>query len=193
MKTIKRSLKELARTVLFSYYLCKCEVFHLLCGMKGISYVVQYMPSYFLARVLRRYGANIGPDVTIDTGITLHRLISADSFKNLTVGGNTHLGHGLLLDLTASIVIGRDVAFGAYCQVWTHTGNWTIDRRDEKDEVGEVHIGDAVICYSGVIISQGTSIGDYSRVGANSLVIRDVEQRTIVGGNPAREIRKISI
>lgn len=37
---------------------------------------------------------------------------------------------------------------------------------------------------------QGIKIGDGAIIGTNSLVTKDVEPYTIVGGNPAKEIRK---
>ena len=37
---------------------------------------------------------------------------------------------------------------------------------------------------------QGVKIGDGAIIGTNSLVTKDVEPYTIVGGNPAKEIRK---
>jgi acetyltransferase-like isoleucine patch superfamily enzyme len=46
-------------------------------------------------------------------------------------------------------------------------------------------------CFIGArsIILPGVTIGDGSIVGAGSVVIRDVAPATVVGGNPARELR----
>ena len=43
---------------------------------------------------------------------------------------------------------------------------------------------------NGATIMQGVKIGDGAIIGTNSLVTKDVEPYTIVGGNPAKEIRK---
>ena len=41
-----------------------------------------------------------------------------------------------------------------------------------------------------VTIMPGVHIGDGAIIGTNALVTKDIEPYTIVGGNPAKEIRK---
>lgn len=65
----------------------------------------------------------------------------------------------------------------------------------EKDPMKVVSKGDTVIgndvwIGNNATIMQGVKIGDGAIIGTNSLVTKDVEPYTIVGGNPAREIRK---
>lgn len=55
---------------------------------------------------------------------------------------------------------------------------------------GDVRIGNDVWIGKEAIILSGVSIGDGAVVGARSLVSKDIEPYTIVGGNPAHEIRK---
>jgi virginiamycin A acetyltransferase len=44
--------------------------------------------------------------------------------------------------------------------------------------------------FNGATIMPGINIGDGAIIGANSLITKDVEPYTIIGGNPAKEIRK---
>ncbi|MFN8832280.1 MAG: CatB-related O-acetyltransferase [Alphaproteobacteria bacterium] len=65
----------------------------------------------------------------------------------------------------------------------------------EKDPMQVVSKGDTVVGNDVWIgncatIMQGVKIGDGAIIGTNSLVTKDVEPYTIVGGNPAKEIRK---
>jgi virginiamycin A acetyltransferase len=65
----------------------------------------------------------------------------------------------------------------------------------EKDPMQVVSKGDTVIgndvwIGNGATIMQGVKIGDGAIIGTNSLVTKDVPAYTIVGGNPAKEIRK---
>lgn len=55
---------------------------------------------------------------------------------------------------------------------------------------GDIHIGNDVwIGYNATIMS-GVTVGDGAIIAANSTVVKDVEPYSIVGGNPAIEIRK---
>ncbi len=55
---------------------------------------------------------------------------------------------------------------------------------------GDTVIGNDVWIGNSVTIMPGIKIGDGAIIGTNSLVTKDVEPYTIVGGNPAKEIRK---
>ncbi|MEI6628400.1 MAG: CatB-related O-acetyltransferase [Alphaproteobacteria bacterium] len=55
---------------------------------------------------------------------------------------------------------------------------------------GDTVIGNDVWIGNNVTIMQGITIGDGAIIGTNSLVTRNVEPYTIVGGNPAKLIRK---
>ena len=55
---------------------------------------------------------------------------------------------------------------------------------------GDITIGNDVWIGMNATILSGVTIGDGAVIGANSLVTNDVEPYTIVGGNPAKPIRK---
>ena len=55
---------------------------------------------------------------------------------------------------------------------------------------GDTVIGNDVWIGYNATIMPGVAIGDGAIIGSNSTVVKDVEPYTIVGGNPARSIRK---
>lgn len=55
-----------------------------------------------------------------------------------------------------------------------------------------VHICRRVWIGAGATILPGVTVGENSVVGAGSVVTHDVEPNTIVAGNPARLIRRLS-
>lgn len=70
---------------------------------------------------------------------------------------------------------------------------WGLDIKDVKsswDNKGDIKIGNDVwIGYEAVILS-GVTIGDGAIIGSRAVVTKDVAPYTIVGGIPARVIRK---
>ncbi|HLD95876.1 MAG TPA: CatB-related O-acetyltransferase [Alphaproteobacteria bacterium] len=68
-------------------------------------------------------------------------------------------------------------------------GKWSKASLDVKSK-GDTVIGNDVWIGNSATIMQGVKIGDGAIIGAHSLVTKDIEPYTIVGGNPAREIRK---
>lgn len=70
---------------------------------------------------------------------------------------------------------------------------WGLDRRDVADawdNKGDIVIGNDVwIGYEAVILA-GVTVGDGAVIGARTVVAKDVPPYTIVGGMPAKPIRK---
>lgn len=67
--------------------------------------------------------------------------------------------------------------------------SWSNVPMDVKSK-GDIVIGNDVWIGNSVTIMQGVKIGDGAIIGTNALVSKDVEPYTIVGGNPAKVIRK---
>lgn len=63
-------------------------------------------------------------------------------------------------------------------------------QKDELDRKGNIVIGNDVWIGAKAIITRGVTIGDGAVIGAGAVVTKDVEPYTIVGGNPAKPIRK---
>ncbi|MFV0584151.1 MAG: DapH/DapD/GlmU-related protein [Parabacteroides gordonii] len=56
--------------------------------------------------------------------------------------------------------------------------------------IGRINIGAHVFIGAKALILPGIHIGEGAVVGAGSVVTKDIESWTVVGGNPAREIKK---
>lgn len=62
--------------------------------------------------------------------------------------------------------------------------------QEKPDENEWIEIGNDVFIGDSVLLMRGVKVGDGAIIGAGSVVTKDVEQYSIVAGNPAREINK---
>ena len=71
-------------------------------------------------------------------------------------------------------------------------GNGWGNAMDDKiyPQKGDINIGNDVWIGYNATIMAGVTIGDGAVIATNSTVVKDVEPYSIVGGNPAREIKK---
>jgi acetyltransferase-like isoleucine patch superfamily enzyme len=108
----------------------------------------------------------------------------------LTVGSGCWFNVGCRLDVHSEVTIGNQVRFGQEVLVLTHTHLLGLTRRRAGDlEAKPVHIGDGAWLGARVTVLPGVTIGDGAVVAAGSMVTRDVEANTLVGGLPAKLVR----
>lgn len=103
-----------------------------------------------------------------------------------------YIGPGAWLELRGYMYIGSGTIIGPRLKVHTANHNWDGEMLpyDDKYIIKDVHIGKNVWIGSDVSIMAGVSIGEGAIVAANSVVTKDVPPLTLVGGNPAKEIKK---
>lgn len=115
---------------------------------------------------------------------------SAFVFGEVEVGTDTWIGPSVLLDGSAApIRIGDGCDISAAVHIYSHD---TVLRCVSKGAVspnnGPVHIGEATYIGPKAVVVAGITIGNQSVVGANSFVNRNVPDRTVVAGTPARVV-----
>ena len=109
------------------------------------------------------------------------------------LGKNVYINSGLKLVDDTHIYIGDNTMLGP--NVVLATAGHPIDpvlREKQLQYNLPVRIGRNCWLGAGVIVMPGVTIGDNAVVAAGSVVIRDVPADTLVAGNPARIIRKIT-
>lgn len=171
----------------------KCCYNFWLHGPYGLAKVIEKIPFRYIVKYLRKYGATIGENCRFERGINIHRPLGIKPFENLFIGDNVYLGHNTLIDLSRKVTIEDNVIFASYCQIWTHASYYECpDLKNLKygEKYGEVLVKNGAIIYSGVIITHGTTIESFSRIGANSLVNKSVPNRQFWGGVPAKLIKE---
>ena len=184
-------LKRICISVFRLYWSFKTTYLFFMLGYEGLTEAIQKMPKPFIIKTIKRFGGIIGKDTVINNGLILHRAFGKKPFKNLKIGEGVYIGRCVLLDLTDEVILEDYTALGAFCQIWTHVGDYTVKLYDGdyNEKKGAVIIKKSTICYSGSIISPGIEIGPRARIGAGSVVVRDITANIFAAGNPVKEIR----
>jgi putative colanic acid biosynthesis acetyltransferase WcaF len=131
--------------------------------------------------ILRLFGASIGSDVHI------HPTATITLPWNLHIGSEASVGDRAILYNLGLISIGAaaTISQGAHLCAGTHD----YLRADLPLLKLPITIGEgAWICADG-FVGPGVKIGDYAIVGARALAMKDVDDWSIVVGNPARVIK----
>lgn len=135
----------------------------------------------------RGQGFKVSKSARIYSSVTITGNISVDIGKETFIGNKTIITGGL-----------AKIKIGDYCdisdKVSIFCGTHIIDEfglRSAGKGIGkDITIGNGVWIGYGALILPGVSIGNNAIIAAGSVVHKDVEERSIVGGNPIKLIRK---
>lgn len=139
--------------------------------------------------LFRQLGFDIAEDARIFSSVQIFGNI------NVKIGKDTFIGH-------QSVITGglAKIEIGSYCDISDRVsivcGTHEIDHKGIRSAgkgIGkDIKIGNGVWIGYGSIILPGVTIGDRAIIAAGSVVNKDVDESTIVGGNPMKFIRQIN-
>jgi acetyltransferase-like isoleucine patch superfamily enzyme len=118
---------------------------------------------------------------------------------NFSIGEQVYIGEDFIVvddvkDNTRYLTIEDRVAISPRVTFVVHTKpNWSRIADFVNSRKGKITVRQDAWIGTGAVILPDVEIGEGAVVGANSVVTRNVPPYTIVGGVPAREIRKVSI
>jgi putative colanic acid biosynthesis acetyltransferase WcaF len=140
-----------------------------------------WMPSRSVkCRVLRWFGARIGRGVVIKPNVRI-------KFPwRLVLGDHCWIGQEAWIDNMAEVRIGSHVCISQ--QAYLCTGSHDHRRRGFDLITGQITLGDGSWVGARATVLPGVTVGANAVVAGGSIVTRDVEPATVVGGNPARLI-----
>lgn len=110
------------------------------------------------------------------------------SFTRQThIGNNTHF-NGMTVSGGGKVTIGNNFHSGKYCQIISQNHNYegTALPYDNSYITKDVTINDNVWIGNNVIILGGVTIGEGAIVQAGAVVVKDIPDCALVGGNPAK-------
>lgn len=143
------------------------EVLLLYPGVKALAF-------HRLANALHRFGIPFAPRLVSEmarffTGIDIH--------PGATIGRNLMIDHGM------GVVIGETAVIGDQCLIFQGV---TLGGVDFSPVKRHPTLGDGVVVGAGAKILGNIKIGNHARIGANSVVIKDVPANCTATGIPAR-------
>ena len=127
---------------------------------------------------------------TVDDSFTVFPPFYSECGKNIFVGKNVFINFGCHFQDQGGIYIGDNVLIGSH--VVLATINHGLEPEERSDNrPSPIHIEKGAWIGSNVTVLPGVTIGEYAAVGAGAVVTKDVPPRTVVGGVPAKIIKRI--
>ena len=141
----------------------------------------------FKSIFLKIQGCKVGKRVVYYPGVFINPA------RNIIIGDDVDIAINTLITTSGGVEIGDRTLIGYNVQIFS--ANHIIpDKRRRIFDSGHickpVKVGKDSWIGAGSIILPGVSIGEGAVIAAGSIVTKDVEPFTIVGGNPANYIKK---
>jgi acetyltransferase-like isoleucine patch superfamily enzyme len=141
------------------------------------------VPSHYIRRLFCRLGG-----IRIGKGSTIHMGIRFYDPKNISIGEDSIVGESSVLDGRDKLIIGNhvDIATG----VMIYNAEHDVNDLNFRAIQAPVMIQDYVFIGPRAIILPGVTVKKGAVIGAGAVITKDVEEYSIVGGVPAKEIGK---
>jgi acetyltransferase-like isoleucine patch superfamily enzyme len=132
------------------------------------------------------YGCSIGNGTRIGAFVEIQK--GASIGKNCKISSHSFICEGV--NIADNVFVGHSVTFinDKFPRSTTDQG---LLKEEEDWDCAQTIVEEGASIGSGVTILCGITIGKKSIIGAGSVVVHDVQENTIVAGNPARFIRTI--
>src|SRR4051795_2908625 len=129
----------------------------------------------------------------LDPSVRVLPPFHTDSGRNLRFGRNVFGNHGCTAMDLGGIAIGDDVMMGPNVQLISSGHPLDPATRRAQITTAPIHIGRGAWIAAGATVLRGVTVGDDAVVAAGAVVTKDVPERTLVAGVPARVIRAVQL
>lgn len=145
-----------------------------------IGYGIRYM-------YVKRKSKICGDKVLIFPGCILHWI------ENMEFGENISIHDFCYLDAVGGLRIGNNVRIAHNCSLITGQHRYDVPNKtiyESGYKFSKISLGNDIWIGTGAVILPGAEIGDGVVIGANSVVNNNIESHSVVGGIPARKIKR---
>ena len=146
--------------------------------------IVSRIPSHSLRLAFYRHimRFSIGPS----SYVFMEAWFDTKGKGSFVMGRNSVINQKCRLDNRGSIIIGDNVAISA--EVCILTADHDLQAPDFHGRTSRVSIGDFAFIGTRAMLLPGVTVGRGAAVAAGAIVTRDVQERAIVAGCPAKQI-----
>jgi acetyltransferase-like isoleucine patch superfamily enzyme len=116
---------------------------------------------------------------------------NGDRQGRITLGDYVLISPGNHIIASEHIEIGNNTMIASNCYISDSDWHDTYDRTAELDKHAPIKIGENAWLGARVMVSKGVSIGNNSIIAAGSVVVSDIPDNVIAGGNPAKVIKQL--
>ena len=157
-------------------------------GIRTTELLIKYNSTSDPDTLRRIWGELTGTPLDQSSYIQIPVMINHAEF--VSVGKSVYINHACTMLALGKIIIEDDVLIGPKCNLISEGHPIDPDKRKALD-VKPVVIKKNAWLGAGVTVLPGVTVGENSIVAAGALVNRDVPANTVVGGIPAKVIKKI--
>ena len=143
---------------------------------------------------LSREGVILGEKVVLGRGTRIECSGSLSRVgKGIQIGNRTTFGNDCFFGAAGGITIGEDVIGGQYIRFHSENHNYSnldVPIREQGVTRQGIKVGNNCWIGSGAVFLDGAELGDGCVVAANAVVTGTFPANTVIGGIPARELKK---
>lgn len=141
---------------------------------------------------LNSFGAKVDLTSNVKQGVILDNTYF--NYGNLEIGENAFVGRKVFMDMANPIIIKKDAVISEGVSIITHqdVGDRMLKKYYKRKD-GEVVLDEGCWIGANATILCGVRVGKCAVVAAGAVVREDVADYTVVGGVPAKYIKKLSI
>lgn len=167
-----------------------CWIINIPAKLRGVKFgKFSYLgPGYDFIRG-QMTNIQLGNDVLIDKNAWLQ----THGQGKIVIGDHTYFGRSLTITSAKSIIINQGCLFSYNVSLIDHDHQFSKTASPNNTTIGEaqpIEIGENCFIGAHSFILKGVKLGKHCVVGANSVVNKSFPAHSIIGGSPARLIKK---
>ncbi len=163
--------------------------------LNPFSFLIYLISNYFLSRKLEFKKRMLYSKYNIDSSVGLH--INTYIYGNgaISIKENTYFGKNTFVvsnPIKSEIEIGRNCRISHGCHFRTEDNDPSTLHLEKPIKVhGKIKIGNNCWIGANSFIRSGVTLGDNVTVGANTVVTKSFPSNCVIGGVPAKILKRI--